>query len=1066
MKKNSSNFNKLFATTAIATAAIVVPVAIAGAEEVKEVPVEKISELIKVHKVNGETPKINYTIEVDAKKIPPRHITEKYEWYYVETVDGVEKEFIIQDATSKTLKVPLEALGKSIQVKVTAHEIDANDKPVKDDAGNIKKKVFVADQPHEVNKINITMDPISLVGIDVEQAATVGDVITVGEIVLKDSDTQKVLPVENNQIKYTFEWYEKDENNYSIISGATARSFKITPATKDKTILAKVSFELNGETYSNYTDSFDLSGNLDRIALLNKDIDDLIIYSTVQDQDVYEIGDYSKFSEDINNLLKRYNALAEGAKAQITNADILKDAEKNIGIINEFVKEIEAAKVKIPSDDMLNQLTESQINNLEKIQLSLQTKYDALDSLQHSLLKVMNEVNYDELMTVLSDVLENRQYNVVFEKVKEINNEIIGLFNVNLDLSTSPIVVDSLRSAYNESLAEVSSKIASINKEISKLDKNYKPFVYTNLVKQIDADVKKAEAVDKKITKISEAKLDKKKATASAAYKAYIALTPLQKSLISEERFALIKAGIDIELDDKLLELNENIVDYLFGGASDSYDAYEVNDLSSAQGETDALLATYKMLTSAEKKFITNYHYLTTAQKDIKAALNVNKLFEEAETLESNIGGNTEKEELSATEKAISKYKSAISAHAKLTKMQQSLISDISLNNTLATYGDLVIAAYELEIAIKLDKNPDLDIEKPDFSLNSSIAALISSDKLSYTGTIPNFQKTVNELLQKYKELPSKDRKAIYNYSTLTKASSDIKKAASVLSKLQAAANANDQKKYQSALDSYKKLTSLQQSLIDFSDINTDGMEGINEIVGEVEEAINDLRGLIVNGTVLLEDIESVNLQYNKLTSSQKKLVSNYTILKDILKDVSAVKSFVSKLDKLGFNPTFSKKESILQSYYKLSTTQVKLFKDNYSDGGAYQSPVDRLIAYEADVYNKTNTAKQLNEKINSIVDKNTTYPTLAELNEKVAQIDAEYLALPSADQKLITNYSKLNTVKKDIEAVTKAIELEELKNEEAKKDPTSATAINAEKDWKKAYNRLNSRQMGLYNNR
>lgn len=1065
MKKSSSNFNKLFATTAIATVAIVVPTAVAGAEEVEEItpaptpdptpeaPAPKeISGLIKVQ---DNPPIINYTIEADIELITGNYIIEKYEWYYVETVRGEATEFIIPGATSKTLKVPLEAFGKSIQVKVTAQEVDSNNIPVKKDGKDVQE-VFTDTQPHDVKDIDILIDSIPLVGVP---EAFVGDIITIGEIKLKDKDTQEELLFENNQIKYSFQWYVKEGTKYSIIPGETNRSLTVTSSMKDKEISAQVSFELNGKEYSKFAASDKLGDVLNKVNELKEDIGKLLALSNPGNQDVYDFGfinsKYDSLTDATNDLLSRYNALGEDIKKQITNIDIVLDAEKNIIVVNEFIKALKEATVKIPSKDpnQSNQLTEGQIKNLEQIQLSLESQYDALDSLQRSLFETNQEVNYDDgsegIKALLAEILENKQYDKAFEKVDAINTNLNDLF-----------LPGHLLSSYNETYKEVSNTLASIKEEIAKLDKQYLPFINNTLVKQVEADLKKAEAAIKKINKISEVGLDKKKATANTAYKAYLALTPLQKSLISEEQNDLMESGrnIENELDDKLINLNEDIVANLFDGPNDSnsYNAYSV-DLLKAQEETAALLATYKMLTSAEKKFITNYRFLTAAQNDIKAALKVNKLFEEAEELENNINGETDKEELSATKKAISKYKSAISSHSKLTQMQQTLISDIQLNGLLATYGGLVTKARELEQAIKLDKNPDADVEElPNLALNDSIAGLILSDN-KYNGQIPNFQESVNELMEQYNALSSKEKKGIYNYPTLAKANSDIKKAIGVYSKLQAAASANDQKKYNSALASYNKLTALQQSLIDLSKIDTDGMEELKEPVLEVEEDIRDLIG-----NYDIKNIEEAKKLYDALTSSQKKLVSNYNVLKDLLKDVAAVKNFISKMDKLGYNPTLAQKESILKSYYKLSETQAKLFQENYNVGGEYQSPVDRLIAYENDVFNKTAVAKGLNDKIKTIIE--DTSSSLANLSNEIDVIEAEYLAIPSADQKLVTNYSKLNRVKKDIEAVKKAIELEGLKETET--DPDSEAYKKAEKEWKNAYNRLTQRQLYLYDNR
>lgn len=1022
-KKRSANFNKLFATTALATAAVVVPTAVVGAEDAKGIPVETVQDFII--KQGDQDQKINYTIEADLTKITGEYIIEKYEWFYVENINGVDTEFLILEATSKTLKVPLEALGKEIQVRVTAQKLDGNGDPEQLNGQNVKE-VFIAKNRHKVENIEVIMGTISLVGAS---EAEIGDIITIGEIALKDKVSDTELKFENNQINYSYQWYVKEDSKYNAIQGETNRSIEVTSKLEDKTVAAFVSFEFNGKEYSKFTQSETLANISNDIKSLIGNIDTLMGGLDEKGQDQYQqVASYETLLENLKKYKQQYNDLTELAKKQITNLEILSELETNISIVDAFVKEIRAARAKTPSEDGIpnqtNQLTESQIKSLEQVYQSLQSKYDSLDSLQRSLLELREtEVEYEKLKKDLESLFENQQV----EGLDDLNERIINLF-----------LKDGLFSSYNGELEHILEEFVAIKEDIKKVDKQLTPYLKLNIVKQIEEDIKRVEAVVKRITKIEQVTIDKKKATATAAYKAYIALTPLQKSLITDEQFKIIEAGIDIK-DEKLSGLNNDIINELLDLNDEGiYIAYKV-DLSSANELVNELLARYKMLTSAEKKFITNYRYLTTAVKDIKAAQKVEKLFEEAEELKEKINDiEQDKAILSATKKAISKYKSAIAAYAKLSKMQQPLITNDLLNNVLESYTEL----NEAQI-------PETDT---DLSLIDAIEKLIDRESLKYTENIPSFQQSVDKLMQQYKNLPSKDRKAIYNYSTLTIANSDIKKASSVLSKLQAAANAKDQKKYNSALATYNKLTALQQSLIDKNTIDTSGLEELKDVVEEVEVAVDALQKDDAN----IDDINDAKKLYDALSSSQKKLVSNYNLLKDLLKDVSTVKSFVSKLDKLGYNPTLAQKESILKNYYKLSDRQVVLFKESYSYDAEFESPLERLIAFENDVNNKTTNAKNLNDSIRLFVD--NIPDDLNEIKNELSRIDAEYFALPSTDQKLITNYSKLNRVKKDVEAVLKVNELKRLIGENDTSSPTY-------KDWKKAYNRLNSRQLDLYDN-
>lgn len=1035
MSKYEVDFKKMLATTAVAAAAIVVPTTLVSVEAAPNNAIQTVDGLLVS---DGAEQKINYTLNIDLEQLyvnpTTPFIVEKYEWFYVEG----ENQFPIADSATKSMKVPLEALGKEIQVKITGKLVGA---------APDETTVFWSNK-HKVEPIDIKID-IDLIG---NENPAIDDIVTVGPLSLMDGGMQ--LPFEDKQVSYSFQWYVAVGNTYEEITGATERTLNLTKDLLNQKIVVKVTADIIGQTYATFSNVIDFDEILDEVQSIDEGISSLIIPNSNY-QDSYSSFDYDAFIEKVGSLRGQYNSLAKAAKGEINNLEILQEAEKDIVLVGQFVKSLKNAQLKIPSVDMNRQiqLTEKQLKELETIQNSLQSQYDNLDSLEVSILQMYedlyDEVNYKDLMESLATILENRKYDAIFTEISEINSELSKLLNPEPNVDDVSINVDSLRTEYTETLVDVQSIISTLQKRIAKVEKQYRPYIYTNILKQVEGDIKRAQAVVKRIDTIKVAKTAKKKSTAEAAYKTYIALTPLQKTLITQDQYELMidsqNEELDSETSSKFDEMNKAITDLI----DDSIPAYS-GTLEDISLQVNGILGQYKALTSVEKKRITQYTLLKAAEKDIKAVQKVAKLLAEAQDLEIAITGETEKLELSQTKKAISKYKAAITAFSKLTMMQQTLISDNSLNETLESYGALVEAASALEAG-----ESDVELDPSVLTLNESIALLINGNVYA-----EGLRETVLSLTNKYKELNSKERKAVYNYAILKTATSDIKKADGVFAKLRTAAEDADQKKYDSALKLYNNLSALQQSLIKLEDINIANLTDATGIVTAIDTNIKDIQDQFNVAdevdAAIYDEIAAVEAELKTLTSSQKKQLKNASILKSIQKDVSAVKSFINKLTKLGYNPPLASKETILNSYYKLTESQVKLFKANTSNDVSSESYYERLVGYENDLYNRTQTAKSINAKIAEILNQ---YVSIVELNEILASIDSEYANLAAADRKLVTNYSKLNQVKKDITAV---LNVKKLKDE-LDADLDSSSYKKAQKAWQRAFNKLNARQLELY---
>ena len=136
-KKNNSNFKKVLAAAAVTSAVVVVPAVVADAS----------TPLIDAV---GADKKINYTLKLNLGAIPELEFAEKFEWFYVDDTTGATNPIPIPNATTSTFKVPIEALGKIIQLKVTTT----------DKHGTVK----VLDGTHVVSDIKLVFGEIELIG--------------------------------------------------------------------------------------------------------------------------------------------------------------------------------------------------------------------------------------------------------------------------------------------------------------------------------------------------------------------------------------------------------------------------------------------------------------------------------------------------------------------------------------------------------------------------------------------------------------------------------------------------------------------------------------------------------------------------------------------------------------------------------------------------------------------------------------------------------------------------------------------------------------------------------------
>lgn len=434
MKKNSSNLNKLFTTTALATAAVVVPTAVFAAD-------------VSPVKILGNN--IEGAVLTADILLKPESGTPKYQWFHDEGLDvngdSVHTEITIA-TESNTYTIRPEDVGKALIVKVKVDDVDgpvehtsekiivnktmpvtgdtfvngtlhADIENLKDENGNLIQETFTSYQwyyfennkkkliagatknelvipveaaekylivevktesgqtytsvPKKMDELKLTVDNPTLTGFSPDKFALPGDKLTVANPIVKD-DVRELKP---NQIAYSYQWMYEVNGSYSYIEGATAATYTVPKDALEqamKNIVVRVTVKVgNANLISVFSPIVEVAN--DPAGNLIGNINRLLGTDTTNNSKVYNPVDLESFGVEIKKLNSKYAELTVAAKANVTNYDILKRATEDHALMT-------ALKDKV---DKANEITDATAK-LQEFK-SLWAEYEELDLLKRSL---------------------------------------------------------------------------------------------------------------------------------------------------------------------------------------------------------------------------------------------------------------------------------------------------------------------------------------------------------------------------------------------------------------------------------------------------------------------------------------------------------------------------------------------------------------------------------------------------------------------------------------------------------------------------------------------------------
>ncbi|WP_427108108.1 hypothetical protein [Lysinibacillus xylanilyticus] len=909
---------------------------------------------------------VNETLKASIENLPANSIVKGYQWYYVDgSSDSTKKP--ISGATSATFTIPVDAAGKAVFVEATT----TKDEKYKSEPRSIKELKLAITAPRIDSSSNY---------------AVPGELVQVAGAIVTDVEGAKL---QNSQITYSYQWFYKVGESFTIIEGATNNTYTIPKDALEKgmkDIIVKVKAKVGSSLVESDVSAVKSVSNEPSNSMIDE------IKTLLITDNKYNVTSLESFKAKVTELESKYQALSTAAKANVTNYDVLKRATADVDLISKLNEKV----------DKVNEVNEK---DLSKYLKDIEEAYDKFDLLQRSL--DLNDALYNSIKTILKDPTDIDE----FKEVRRLNQAIVELLTYeNSFVKYVPTSKESLQAA-----------VETIEKDIAKLSQNYRATVQNQtILSDAKSDIKKVEQFIKLFDKLSQNDSPSKQVTTAKSIRtSYEKLTYKQLQLVPAKYMNTLLQAENAE-NSQIDRLNIEIDNYV-GDADDSYPIDpSVTTWQSHVNNVNRIINEYKGLTKNSAAKIVGYDSMVTLQKDFKAADKIIKDMDAYKKLSVTPGV--------AESKLKTNYTNVLKAYNKLTNLQQSLVynaNDFLLNPPTIT----------------VDLNGKEPADKA-----AALALKAEVDKLADVTkyTFAQFESAVNAATTKYKNLSSAGRKYVTNYYLLTAASKDLSGVKSFHKKVQTAREVTDAtkqaKKIQTVQTAYAKLPANQQHLAkqQYEDLLNNRLEDGN--TPDITKLNNEIATIVSNDTytVSMERIKELSTQYNKLSSSDKKRVSNAAILTTAVSDVKKVESFIKTYEK-SFN---SNPSTVIKAFDKLTSKQMSLVSPEIR-----QSIIDKDKGQQQ----SNETALKLVESINSLL-VNGEY--IDNLETKVKEIRTAYDVLSSSEKSVVKNYSKLTQAESDLKKVAEV---------HALYVPATDDNATARKAWQTAYGKLSKKLEILY---
>ncbi|WP_341323521.1 hypothetical protein NSQ62_08590 [Solibacillus sp. FSL H8-0523] len=985
-----------------------------------------------------DSPRVNTTISMTNIKLPAvasAEIITGYEWYLVE--NDQYKSLVGENELD--LNIPIEFSGKEVMFVV------------KTQSGKLFKKII------DIDPLTIDLDGldhlVKINGVIKEDYLFYdylpGDKI---ELILPDiyGNGGQLITKDDYEVEYNWVALNGNYNIFAIPNANTNTLIVPVDSAKKDYQQFKVSYTIKvpGINSISGVKTIDFGVLTTKIPELEAAINELSADSG-----------YELLKTEVESLLNIYNELNATAKSSVKNYSKLAAYDQ-------------ALKIVLPLNKQLTELNKSYSDYLNQSELSVK---------QSELLKAAKTLrqSYNKFTALQKSIFDNFDYSQGLPNVNELYEWIVKIDEDDALYSSTKAVVEfntkveetvfnseehtyQLDAELNNltALLDMENNVNNYLDEAKTVDKAYQALLKINTLKMAQGDIKKARSVIEKINKIEPITDKRKQASAIiAAEKAYNKLNLAQTTLISETTLLkLMNPSTGDSENPEVLE-DEDVVSLIERIGELQSSNMTIDDL---ELELSEIAIEYKLLTSAQKKLVTNYRSVSAVKKDVAAAKRVANAIVKAEDakVDADSYANDDKRSkyISKMKSTQSKFNSAYKAYAKLTATQKALIDGAALEEAVKDIKNMIDNE---EFAGKEDYTSGSTssliqrIEEIQVILAEAETAG-AEDTLSGSDLDMGLKELLNDAKTMYKELNSFEKKLVYNYGVISTASSHLTKATNVKKRLVAA---TDEKKFNTAKKAFDKLQAVQKGLILAT--YTNAFESLVEDDSPLADLDANLSSFFEVDDLSNFDrvaFEELQNELKLLSTKELKSLKDYSKYQALLKDLKAVDSFVAKMLKLGNNPTYSKKESNYKSYLKLTRNQQQLFNsyENPDQESEYDYLFDLLDNWNKEAASK---AEDLNRQIAEIIvdgsyglmpNGDTSLEKLNQFELIITNITKDYKALDSKERKLVVNYSFLKNAEKDIKAVRKVLQL--------KADSNTAA------QFEQAYNKLTVDQKSLYN--
>lgn len=484
-------------------------------------------------------------------------------------------------------------------------------------------------------------------------------------------------------------------------------------------------------------------------------------------------------------------------------------------------------------------------------------------------------------------------------------------------------------------------------------------------------------------------------------------LDPSSKSYISKAKSAytayskLDNANQEFVLNYKGLSKKVPVIDVIvqIDALNTSKKTYK-DDVQKATGA-------YNALNNIEPKLqdeVINYVHLTNAQGYINTA----KAFDDRIIALANEGPDTfvkKVAELTLEYKAMDKNAQKLVEQAKMLssyeKDNKAVIKVIqmidALNPTNKDYTKKVLDARKAYNA--LDQVSQKRVTNyANLTAVEDVASLIGLIA-SLKPTSKTFYQDMKTARELYDALPAEKQQAIVNYDALVAAENEQGLAQSVveLIKLTEVQDADYLTKLMNARVAYDKLSSDQKKLV----TNIKDLTTREKAVKPILSVMVQINELDPESTSFVSKVNSARKAYDKLSKDQKKYIDNINILLKF-EPVSSVMELISKLK--SSSNTFLQDTSRARSLYDALPGDMKQYVTNYY----------LLQAAESSILGAGNVMQMIND-LPSVDPKQYV--------KRIQEIRAAYNALPKDQQRAVQNYKVLQDQEKLIKPVMSIVE-------------------------------------------